>query len=568
MNILPTEHSRQLTTPGKGSQLERFFVLGPDSEIPSLRRPWLVLLVALAVICGVTAFIGIVPTRIYGHDVFVPLEAGWRVINGQRPHVDFVSAWGPVWFLVEALGLTISGHSVNGIGYANAIMALIVGYWSFFVSKNRLGPYPRVILSCFLAALVAAPYPLGESFYVSSHAMVYNRYGFALLGLILLECIAPVRGSRNSHREEWIGGLSTGAALSLTLFLKASYFLMAVGVIGVISLLLGRVGYRRLLSMILALSLVSLCLLGYLRFNLAAMLRDLRMAGAARATMLAPRHVFQVAVNHASVLLGVVLFALATELLFGTRVPGWRRPRLLAIGILVFTADVFLMSTNAQLDGLPLCAVFAILIVNEIAQDQQSLPTAEASFYRPLYVGALFLGVLLFLPQFTSDLAGLAYGAWAKEWPSPGPGLLAFTSPNLKPLLLYDGEEVRSNGHVFTTYVNDGVALLERTTREDETVLSIDMTNPFPYTLERRPPRAGIVSPVYHLNLDDAHRPTDDQFFGDADIVMVPKHPSLVDTTFEDFLKAYQRGLMQRYYLAAETSWWWMYRRKSLPSDR
>ena len=99
MNILPTDHSRQLITPRKGSPLERLFVLGQDSEIPSLRRPWIVLLVALAVICGVTAFIGIVPTRIYGHDVFVGLEGGWRVINGQRPHVDFVSAWGPVWLM-------------------------------------------------------------------------------------------------------------------------------------------------------------------------------------------------------------------------------------------------------------------------------------------------------------------------------------------------------------------------------------------------------------------------------------------------------------------------------------
>src|SRR3954447_18740120 len=40
----------------------------------------------LAVICGVTAFIGAVPTRIYGHDIFVWLAGGWRVISGQRPH--------------------------------------------------------------------------------------------------------------------------------------------------------------------------------------------------------------------------------------------------------------------------------------------------------------------------------------------------------------------------------------------------------------------------------------------------------------------------------------------------
>ena len=559
MNTLPV-HSPHLMRFNLGSWLERFLAPGQDSGTRSRRLTWTAFATGLAVICGTTAFIGAVPTKIYGHDVFVPLEAGWRVIHGQRPHVDFVSPWGPVWFLVVALGLTISGYSADGIGYSNAIMALLVGSWSFFVSRKRLGPYSRVILSCFLAALVAAPYPLGESFYISSHAMAYNRYGYALLGLILLECIASIRGSGT---EEWIGGVSTGAALSLTLFLKASYFLTAVVVAGAITLLLRRTGYRRLLGMMLSFILVSVGLLGYLRFSLAAMLRDLRMAGAARAAALTPRHVFQLGVNHASVLLGVVLLALAAALLFADRIPGWRTPTLLAIGMLLFAADVGLMSTNSQLGGFPLCAVFAILMAHEIAQDQRSLPPAQAPVGRPCCAGALFLGVLLFLPQFASDLAGLFYGAWEKQWPSPVPGgLVTFTSPSLKPLLLYDGEEPRSNGHVYTAYVNDGVALLERHSRADETVLSMDMTNPFPIALGRRPPCAGILSPVYHFNLDDAHRPADDRFFGDADIVMVPKHPTLGDQDFLDFLKAYQGGLLQRYYLAAETSWWWMYRRK------
>jgi hypothetical protein len=117
----------------------------------------------LVFLCAATAFIGAVPTRVFGHDIFVPLDAGWRVINGQRPHLDFVSGWGPVWFLVEGLGLTVSRYSVDGIGYANAIMALVVGTWCFFLGKDRLASLPRIGLGWFLAALVAAPYPLGIS---------------------------------------------------------------------------------------------------------------------------------------------------------------------------------------------------------------------------------------------------------------------------------------------------------------------------------------------------------------------------------------------------------------------
>jgi len=181
------------TESGADTFLARFPALWQDSTEKSRAQASTVFLVGLAFICAATTLIGAVPTRMYGHDTFIPLEIGWRILHGQRPHLDFVSGWGPVWFLVAALGLAISRHSVDGIGYANAIMALMVAGWSFLLSKSRLLPLWRVVFSLFLAALVVAPYPLGNSPLMSSHAMVYNRYGYALLGLILLECLAPAR---------------------------------------------------------------------------------------------------------------------------------------------------------------------------------------------------------------------------------------------------------------------------------------------------------------------------------------------------------------------------------------
>jgi hypothetical protein len=541
---------------------ERFLAVWQGSRALTPARILIVFFAGLTLICGAIAFIGAVPTRIYGHDIFLPLENGWRVINGQRPHLDFMSSWGALWSLISALGLTISRYSVDGIGYGNAIVALIVGSWSFFLGKNRLASSPRIVLSLFLAALVAAPYSLGTSPFLSTYAMAYNRYGYALLGLILLESFEVPRGATNNQRHEWVGGISTGAALSLTLFLKASYFLMAVFLIGVISLFLWRFARQRILGIILGFFSVSMCMLAYLRFDLTAMLGDLRMAAGARAEALKPKILVLNTLDHASVLLGVVLFGFAAALLFGGRIPRWRGLKLPIVGAFLFAADSGLMVTNAQSDGFPVCAIFAILVVSEITEDQQALPAAEACSCRPLYAAVLCLGALLFVPQFTGDLLGLAYGAWRKERPSTPSAVLRFTSPNLKPLLLYDGAPPRSNGTVFTTYVNDGVALLERETRPNETILTMDMTNPFPYALERRPPRGGILSPTYHYNISDGHRPSDDRYFGDADIVMVPKRPALDDIYYTDFYKAYEPGLRQRYNLAAETSWWWMYRRK------
>ncbi|MGB9458364.1 MAG: hypothetical protein WCB12_20115 [Bryobacteraceae bacterium] len=537
---------------------ERFLSLWQGLQALQPPRLIMVFLAGLALICGATVFIGAVPTRVYGHDIFFLLDNGWRVINGLRPHVDYYSPWGPLTFLISALGLELSGYGVNGIGYGNAIAALVVSIWCFLLANNRLAASPRLLLSFSLAALVAAPYALGNSPFSSSHAMAYNRYGYALLGLILVETFKAPRGGRG----ELAGGISTGAALSLTLFLKASYFLMGVALIAVISLFLWRLAFRRVLGIVLGFSFVSTCMLAYLRFDVAAMLGDLRMAAGARSELLGPDIPFWTMLGHASVLLGVVLFSLATALVFGSRVQRWRGLKLPIIGVFLFLVDIGLMSTNAQSDVFPVCAVFAMVMLSEISEDQQALPFAEGRYFRPHYAAVLCLGALLFVPEFTADMVGLSYGVWKKARPSTPAAVLRFTSPNLKALLLYDGASPRSNGRNYVTYVNDGVVLLERETHSTEKVLTMDFTNPFPYALGRRPPCAGIAAMGYHNTLGDRHRPADDRYFGDADIVMVPKRPSQADFYYTDFFKAYKPGLQQRYTLAAESDWWLMYRRK------
>ena len=514
----------------------------------------------LAVICGLTAFIGAVPTRIYGHDIFVWLAGGWRVINGQRPHIDFASPFGPFMFLISGLGLTISHHTADGIGYGSAIMALLVGTWSYFLGRNRLTSAPQMILGFFLAALVAAPYPLGLSPFMSSHAMLYNRYGYALIGIILLEVFKPARPSKSKQYDGWVGGVSTGVALGLTLFLKASYFFVSLILIGVISLLLRRLNRQRIFGIIAGFSLVAICMLAYLRFDVSAMMADLRMAAGARASAL--KSPVGALLTHASVLLGVMLFAISTTLFFSNRVPQWRGLKLIIIGALLFFADISLLISNAQFGDFPLTAVFAILTLNEITEDHRSLPRTGSRSYRASLVALLSLGALLFIPQFTSDLAGLGYGAWRKYKPKNAVKVLRFTSPNLKPLLLYDAaDNPLAEGHLFTEYVNDGVALLERETRPNETILTMDATNPFPYAMGRRPPRGGHAAGWYPSTITLTYRPSDCRYFGDADIVMVPKRSSQGDRNWVVY-RAYEAGLQQRYNLAAESSLWWMYRRK------
>src|SRR5579871_4880886 len=452
METPTTSQAEDLAKSGAGVFFARLPAVWLDAKERSSSQASTFFLVGLALICAATTLIGAVPTHMFGHDTFIPLEIGWRVLHGQRPHVDFVSGWGPVWFLVEAAGLAIAKHSVDGLGYANAIMAVIVSGWAFLLGKQRLLPLWRVVFSLFLAALVVAPYPLGNSPLLSSAAMVYNRYGYALLGLILLECLEPGRdrelpgvpnpSSRRLGRgrvaEDFCGGLSTGAVLSLALFLKVSYFLVGAVMIAVLAPLLIRLTTRRLAGIAAGFCAVSLAMLAYLRFDLLAMLRDLHMTGAARNTALTSEAIVNKIVSHPSMLLEVVLFAWVSALLLSGRVPRWRGWRLLVTGIVIFCADFAIMTTNQQWDGFPLCACFGIVVISDILREQQTQLASDGPSYRPLYAGALCLGALLFVPQFAGDLFGLGYGVWAKQAARNDVDIVRLTPPNLAPLVLYD----------------------------------------------------------------------------------------------------------------------------------
>src|SRR6516164_8094228 len=214
------------------------------------RSTWLNLsfLVALLAICAGVVWIGAVPTFIDGHDNFFLLENGWRALHGLRPHLDFWSPWGPLMFLVVALGLKLGHLSPNGLAYSSAIFALVVGLWTYQVCRARLAPAPRALLALYNSILACSPHPIGSSPASLSPAMVYNRYGYALLVIILAECFRRIDRSGLGSKEI-LGGFSTGAALSLTLFLKASYFLAGLGLVGA-SFILWFPSRRRFLGLV------------------------------------------------------------------------------------------------------------------------------------------------------------------------------------------------------------------------------------------------------------------------------------------------------------------------------
>lgn len=522
---------------------------------------WYFFPICLIAICGTAVFIGAVPTRVFGHDIFFLLDNGWRVVNGQRPHVDFASPWGPVTFLIGALGLILSGYTVDGIGYGSAIFGLLIGIWSHRLGQDRLEPVPRLLMSLYLAGLVVAPYSLGWGVFHTSHAMVYNRYGYALLGLVMLESFEPIRNQRRGM-EEWAGGISSGAALALALFLKVTYFLVATLLVGA-SLFLRGGTRRRLTGVFVGFSLVAIAMLAFLGFDVQAVIEDWRMAAGARSESFPFSVLKRKFLTNTPYLVLIVWLGIRGSLAVESPWTNRRNFHLLLLAALVIAADMLLLISNQQRTELPLTGIFSLFVVSRVLARNRTLPNKGADPARRSSRVTLFAGGLLFMVPFACAIAGLGYGALLKAQPSRLHVAARFTEPRLAPLLLYDGlDDPRSNGRQYTTYVNEGIDLLRQYTGPDETVLTMDMMNPFSYAMGRTPAIGGIAAAAYRYTLSDTHRPSDDRFFGSADIVMVPKQPASPGVYYNGFYEMYKPTLQDRFRLSAESDMWYLYRRK------
>jgi hypothetical protein len=238
------------------------------------------------------------------------------------------------------------------------------------------------------------------------------------------------------------------------------------------------------------------------------------------------------------------------------------RQRFAIFGVSAFIADIVLTFSNCQRNAMPLMAAFAIIALScKCAEREES--TNHGRLRLPHYLPALAVSVLLIGHQFVPDALSLGYGLALKAHPSTENAPVRFTEPRISPLIMYDGSvEKSSNGSIYTNYVNDGVSLLRTNCNASDRVLTMDMVNPFPYVLGWQPPRGGIASTAFNYTISAKYRPSFDAYFGDTTVVMVPKKPALAPYFLDGFNAIYLPALRQRYRVAAESEWWWLYKRK------
>lgn len=519
---------------------------------PALRRTDLFFFGGVIAICSLTIAIGIAPLRLFEHDTFFALDGAFRVVRGQVPHRDFSSAWGPVFFLMDAAGLAMSGLRPAGIGYANALWGTLIAVWVYGIARSRLTAGLACIAGVFTLLLTVAPFALGFNPLSFSHAMAYNRYGFALLGVILLE-------TSNSLTRP--GAFSSGIAWAVLGFLKISYAIMALPFL-LIAFTWSETRKQRLIWLSIGASAVTLPLAAYLRFDFSDMFHDLVCAASGRSQA----WTLNGALNAVSITEALPLILLAGIVCVKAQREACLRSAAIAFATLV--ASFILLSTNHQAESLPLTGFAALVLSNEWLAWCRKAGVSASSLPRNLEV-AILAGFCL-LPLVLENTTALVAAKIEERRPSPATSdrLTSERGALMKFELVASPITSETGGPAYVDALNDGLDLLRRDTPPGAGVLAMDMFDPFNYLLDRRPPKGGMVAAAYNYVFSDAaHLPTE-QFFGDARYVMVRKYSrDAQDYSIEAYYlsglkRIYGPALRNRFRLVEETAHWTLWEKR------
>ncbi len=511
-------------------------------RLPLLAGPWGKLLLALVILglCAERAYVGLIGTRDFSHDAFMLLDGAWRMLNGQRPHIDFYSHVGFLSYLPTEIGLRISRGTAWGLGYGQALVALLLGIWTFLLGRKRLADVPLALMSISVVLMAVAPFALGFSPMKPTPAMIYNRQGYALTALILLEAFQPATGT--AERDDLWGGLSTGVILSILFFLKITYFVIAVFLL--IALLPCRAQSRsRWLGVAAGSVAFAAACCAYYGFNIQPLIHDLVTIGGGKHIRLG-WYIIDGVLQDAGVV--AALAASAALLLYMHRELNGARAVALA-GVTLAFAGTVLIFGNYEQNGFPMAVFLSIILLNAV---NLRIPvTRIAPDY--FHASVLMLGSVLIAASLFSGMLGMTFALGQRMFLH---NTEAFDLPRLR------GFSTGPDDNWYADLVNNGIPLIKRFRKPNDTLMSLDFTNPFSYGFGMRPAYGGTPVFQYGTTFNDRFKPTPEFLMGSADLIAVPKKAS--DPTLDDNVpRLYGPYLKSHYHLLGESRDWRLYRR-------
>ncbi len=207
---------------------------------------------------------------------------------------------------------------------------------------------------------------------------------------------------------------------------------------------------------------------------------------------------------------------------------------------------VGLILGNSEESGFPLAAFVAIVLLNEVILSAPGSIAGQDLRLPVFLLGAVLIGGSL-VPGLLVTMVGVA-----------GRVHIAHRLPPLKSPVL-SGFIPAGDDYWYGDFVNDGLSLVTKFRRPADTVMSLDFSNPFSYSLGMKPAHGGTTVLQYNTTFNDRSRPSAEFLFGFAKLVALPKRFS--DGSLDvNICKLYGPYLLSHYHEVGESRDWILYR--------
>lgn len=162
---------------------------------PLLERPHALLISGAAVLAAALP-LGLTPAVFLNDmpdDALIPLDGAWRMAHGHRPHVDFLTPVGDLYYAILAMASWWTGPGdPRLLAVANAIVGLPVLLLAWVATRDRLTEPLRVAALIAVSLCAMSPRSLDSASLIGFNAM-YNRWGWALSFVALCALLLPAR---------------------------------------------------------------------------------------------------------------------------------------------------------------------------------------------------------------------------------------------------------------------------------------------------------------------------------------------------------------------------------------
>jgi len=294
---------------------------------------WLALAFLLAGSASLLSLRGLPVLGGFIPDYCIYLDGAMRVLDGQRPQVDFHMPLGPLYFFLLASGLKLFVATIESFVYINILTILGLGVAAWIITSREIGSSLSLI---FVAAIITAS--------VNCHPWInYNPLCYAITALVLMAAGYVGQGRSSSLPVAFLAGILTG----LVLFIKVNGFFISM-VYAIAVCLLGR-RWRWLMSYLFGLTLAILAIEVALDFQLGAQIDNTLIGIRIRGGMITLRAITLI-VKSAPMVLAIPGLVIVAGLFLSHR-SSKGRPVLLMAGSILFAVGLGLVSVASGSTG-------------------------------------------------------------------------------------------------------------------------------------------------------------------------------------------------------------------------